>query len=167
MVACFVPPCSVWNWPCRKREKEREGFGLAALLPGAASFSFCAHSRSTLQNSRADVCMLIFIGRHFLNKTQFQSQNKLAQNWELVWIPRAKEMKYISIFFMEVFFLFFLFFLLMQHSTCYWSCREPFVNLCTMSEGCIVNKEYGLSSIQVRVHVWWAQVGPYEHKGLA
>lgn len=42
--------------------------------------------------------MLMFIGRHFLNKTQFQLQYKLAQNWELVWTPRAEEMKWISIF---------------------------------------------------------------------
>lgn len=39
------PPRSVWNWPCR----ERESFSLARLSPGAASFSFSAHSRRTLR----------------------------------------------------------------------------------------------------------------------
>lgn len=39
-------PCSVWNWPSKKRES----FSLAALSPGAPSFPFSAHSRRTLRS---------------------------------------------------------------------------------------------------------------------
>lgn len=118
------------------------------LQPGStlARSSFSAHSRKTQRfQSR---CQNADIYRQtFPQQISASVTTQIGSNWEIVWTPRAKEMKQISIF-MKVFSMWPVV-LAIQHNTCYWSCRETFAYLCTMKAGCIMNRDVGRSSIRV------------------
>lgn len=89
------PPCRVWNWP------RRESFSLAALSPRAASLLFlCTQQNAKI--SRANACMLIFIDRYFLSKTQFRSKiNQIGSQLRACLNPMSQKMKWVSIFFVK------------------------------------------------------------------